>query len=72
MTVPRFPMPATKLHWSLIIPLGITAFRPEAFAFMLALFVFVWLHELGHAHVAQKWGIKCEKVVMSMIGGMAL
>lgn len=60
-----------KLHWSLLIPFGITCMNWHSTLILLLCFGLVILHEFGHILVARRYGIVCDRVILSCIGGMA-
>jgi Zn-dependent protease len=60
-----------KLHWSLVIPFALSAMSLESFIVMFTIFAVVTLHEFGHILACKRYGIKCEAVVLSCIGGAA-
>ena len=75
----------TELHWSFVlVPLGILfyAYQPGFglrwaqvqwwSGISLLLFLFVLIHELGHALTARWRGIKAEKIILFPLGGGAL
>lgn len=69
------------LHWTFIILLiwiGLSLLAPiqqsqpfGQFWFILLLFFFVLLHELGHALVGQRFGVKTSSITLLPIGGVA-
>jgi Zn-dependent protease len=69
------------LHWTFLVLLafvlissfsgGIHAMHLEGFWFILLLFVFVLLHEFGHALVGQRFGVKTANITLLPIGGVA-
>ncbi|MCB2209445.1 site-2 protease family protein [bacterium] len=71
-----------KIHMTFFLLLIFTAFSTlfsggttvtmlTELAFILALFLFVILHELGHALVARRFGYPTQDIVLLPIGGMA-
>ena len=60
------------LHWSLLIPFGLVATRPGNLVLMLLIFALVLAHEFGHIVMARRYGIKCPKVILCALGGMAV
>ena len=75
----------TELHWSFVlVPLGILfyAYQPGFglrwaqvqwwSGISLLLFLFVLIHELGHALTAQWRGVRAEKIILFPLGGGAL
>ncbi len=67
-----------RLHFSFLLLLGFLAFISfsgkdawtEAIV-ILAIFVCVILHELGHSFAARRYGVKTVEIVMYLIGGVA-
>ncbi|MBK8653613.1 MAG: site-2 protease family protein [Haliscomenobacter sp.] len=67
------------LHWTFILLLawmGISLFNAgkegwNYFGLVLLLFVFVLLHEFGHALVGQRFGVKTDRITLLPIGGVA-
>jgi len=68
------------IHWSFLILIGWIIFANAAagavlaalaVAFILALFGCVALHELGHALMAQRFGIRTRDITLLPIGGVA-
>jgi Zn-dependent protease/Tfp pilus assembly protein PilF len=77
-TISHFYGAGIRLHISmlLVLPLGYYLFRPNniydwllALLSITGLFVCVLLHELGHAVVIQKLGIKVKQIVLWPLGG---
>src|SRR5262245_48752014 len=76
-SIPIFGIPI-RLHFTFILlvvflffvglegPTGL-----EAAVYVLALFACVLLHELGHALVSKRYGIKTIEIVLFPIGGVA-
>ncbi|MCP9236439.1 M50 family metallopeptidase [Lewinella sp. JB7] len=75
----------TELHWSfLLVPAAILGYSYEAgfglrwsqvqwwSGITLLLFLFVLVHELGHALTARSRGVKAEKIILFPLGGGAL
>lgn len=71
-----------KIHWTFFLLIAWIVFdelkrggNAESIlfniAFVLAVFLCVVLHELGHALTAKRFGIKTEKITLLPIGGMA-
>jgi Zn-dependent protease len=69
------------LHWSFLVLLafvlissfsgGISSAHFEGFWFILLLFIFVLMHEFGHALVGQHYGVKTANITLLPIGGVA-
>ena len=75
----------TELHWSfLFVPVAILIYAYETGSgvrwtqvrwwsgITLLLFIFVLIHELGHALTAQWRGVRAEKIILFPLGGGAL
>jgi Zn-dependent protease len=71
-----------KIHWTFFFLIAWIAFdelkrggsiESVSFniAFVFAVFLCVVLHELGHALIAKRFGVKTEKITLLPIGGMA-
>ena len=71
-----------RVHWTFFILIAWVVFEElkhggnsnsvlYTVAFILAIFLCVVLHELGHALMAKRFGIKTEKITLLPIGGMA-
>jgi len=76
-----------KLHWSMFVVLGLTAFSfikngPDGFSFdlpgfgsqMLLLFIVfgsVLCHELGHSLAARRVGVATKDIILTPLGGIA-
>ena len=78
-TFARIPI---KVHWSFVLLLlfvGYIASSNEIpkedliwfFSYVFLLFVFVIMHEYGHALTARRYGIKTRDIIISPIGGIA-
>ena len=78
-TIAQIPI---KLHWSfslLLLFVGYIAYDQAIpsnqlgwfFAYVFLLFVFVIMHEYGHALTARKFGIRTRDIILSPIGGIA-
>jgi Zn-dependent protease/CBS domain-containing protein len=70
------------LHWTFIVLIGgvfIAGLRSlingsgdlQGFWFIFLLFIFVLLHELGHALMGRKFGVKTNHITLLPIGGVA-
>ena len=71
-----------KVHWSfslLLLFIGYLAYSRQIptsetgwfFLYVLMLFIFVVLHEYGHALAARRYGIATRDIILSPIGGIA-
>ena len=71
-----------KVHWSfsIVIILALYIINREGlaleaamwfFGFIASLFLFVIMHEFGHALMARKYGVHTRDVILSPIGGVA-
>ena len=71
-----------KIHWTfslLFVFVGYIAFSNEIpssellwfFAYVVLLFLFVIMHEYGHALMARRFGIPTRDIILSPIGGIA-
>jgi len=61
-----------RAHWSLAIPFIICAASPTNLLILSLCFLVVVLHEYGHIIAGKRFGIKCERVYLSVIGGAAI
>lgn len=61
-----------RVHWSTVIPFAIVCQDPFHFVFMFIIFATVLVHELGHVVMAWEFDIRCPKVVLCALGGIAL
>ena len=67
-----------RIHFTFLLLLawiGVLAYRQESRVFALLLpsvFVCVVLHELGHALVAKRFGVKTRDITLYPIGGVAM
>lgn len=72
-----------RIHWSFLLILGYVAYINYAMSsnveqvgwallFILALFLCVTLHELGHALAALRYGINTRSITLYPIGGVAM
>lgn len=72
-----------RIHWSFLLILGYVAYVNYAMSsnlqqvgwallFILALFLCVTLHELGHALAAMRYGIYTKSITLYPIGGVAM
>ena len=82
MTIGSFAGIPVKIHWSftlLLIFIGYIAYSENLpasqlgwfFAYVVLLFIFVILHEYGHALTAKFYGIRTRDIILSPIGGIA-
>lgn len=53
------------------MPFVLSAATFQTFMMMVTIFAIVTLHEFGHILASKRYGIKCETVVLSCIGGAA-
>jgi len=71
-----------KVHWSfslLLLFVGYVAYTNDIptkdlgwfFSYVVLLFVFVIMHEYGHALTARRYGIRTRDIIISPIGGIA-
>jgi Zn-dependent protease len=70
------------IHWTFLLLLGFIVFTEmrkgsdavaiiATIGFVLALFICILLHELGHSLTAKRFGIKTRKITLLPIGGLA-
>jgi len=61
-----------SLHWSwVIMEILFSLISPITFFYVIAVFFFVLLHELGHCLSAKKFNITVQSIVLYPIGGLA-
>lgn len=70
-----------RLHWSFLVLMAYLAWEGGRAAgwlgavwllgFVIAAFACVVLHELGHAWMAQRFGVRTDQILLMPIGGMA-
>jgi len=82
ITVGKFQAVPVKIHWSFSLVLvmigymalakGFTIWQTCSFGLLIvAIFIGVILHELGHAMVAKRYGIETNDIILMPIGGIA-
>ncbi len=79
LRIARFSGIDVYLHWTFVLLvawMGLSMFNAgkeglNYFGLVLLLFVFVLLHEFGHALVGQRYGVKTDRITLLPIGGVA-
>jgi len=65
-------IPNTYVDLSLLVFLAIMAiFNFPSVAIAIAVFGFIWLHEIGHVREAHKLGYPCKEITLYIVGGAA-